>query len=268
MKKNDFYDIDFDSKIKPKKNLGQHWLKDETVLKEIISLLDIKNDETIVEIGPGKGALTKYLIKERIKLIAIEYDESIIPYLSKKLNSEKFQIINSDFLEYNLEDLPKDYKIIGNIPYYITGKIIKNCLVTNNKPSLIVLLIQKEVAERLVSKPGEMSILSTMSQFYSDIKLGPVIEVEKFDPSPKVDSQVVIIKPNNNSYDQTFQKSFERVVKAGFSARRKKLHTALSGGLNISINDAKDLLSKVNINSNLRAQDLAIDDWLKLAKLI
>lgn len=253
-----------------KKHLGQHWLKDENILKEIVASLEIKKNDTVVEIGPGKGALTKYLVQEPIELIAVEYDTEIIPNLKRKFAGAGLAVKNQDFLDFNLNDLPKDYKIVGNIPYYITGKIIEKCLSSQNKPSVIVLLIQKEVAERIAAKPGEMSILGVMSQFYADVKLGPVATADKFDPPPKVDSQVVILHPFTASAEparNVREKVFERVVKAGFSAKRKKLHTAMAGGLHISVDEAKKILNNAGIDSNLRAQELSIEEWLKLAQV-
>jgi 16S rRNA (adenine1518-N6/adenine1519-N6)-dimethyltransferase len=300
-----------------KKSLGQHWLKDETALRQIIDLLEIKKGDTVVEIGPGKGALTKYLIQKPINLIAVEYDKSLADQLYKdELYKDGpcksgFDVINIDFLEFDLESLPAGYKIVGNIPYYITGKIARKCLCARNKPSLVVLLVQKEVAERIAAPVGELSILGVMSQFYAEVSLGPVVTADKFDPPPKVDSQVVVLKPRvtagslprviasdseaiqptesglprrsaprndamtrlprqtslprNDSALQ--EKAFERVVKAGFSAKRKKLHTALAGGLNISVDDAKKLLHTAKIDSNLRAQELSVADWARLAEL-
>lgn len=256
------------SKLRPKKSLGQHWLKDEKILKEIVDLLETKDGETIVEIGPGKGALTKYLACEPIKLIAVEYDEAVIPNLEREFAGA--ELINQDFLEFNLNNLPDGYKIVGNIPYYITGKIIEKCLNAQNKPSLIVLLVQKEVAERIAAKPGEMSILGVMSQFYADVELGPIATADKFDPPPKVDSQVVILRPfaaGAAPARDVGEKDFVRVVKAGFSAKRKKLHTALAGGLNISVDGAKKILHSADIDSNLRAQELSIEEWLKLTRI-
>jgi 16S rRNA (adenine1518-N6/adenine1519-N6)-dimethyltransferase len=267
---------------RPKKSLGQHWLKDGTVLQQIVDLLDIENGDTVVEIGPGKGALTKYLVQQSINLIAVEYDSAVIPELLAGLKpaaNANFTVKNQDFLEFDLESLPVGYKIVGNIPYYITGKIARKCLCARNKPSLVVLLVQKEVAERIAAPVGELSILGVMSQFYAEVALGPVVTADKFDPPPKVDSRVVVLKPHSSVNSAGFkpatelqasslqEKVFERVVRAGFSAKRKKLHTALAGGLNISVNDAKKLLHTAKIDSNLRAQELSVADWVRLAKL-
>jgi 16S rRNA (adenine1518-N6/adenine1519-N6)-dimethyltransferase len=262
----------------PKKSLGQHWLRDETVLREIAGLLEIGENDTILEIGPGQGALTKYLLGKAKKVIAVELDKDLAKnllehktklYKVRPCNSE-FCVLNEDFLKFDLSSLPAGYKVVGNIPYYITGKIIQKCLQASNKPSRTVLLVQKEVAERIAAPVGRLSILGAISQFYADVSLGPVVTADKFDPPPKVDSQVVVLKPYNNTFSSyrglspIEEKCFIKIVKAGFSAKRKKLKTALAGGLGIEKSKAEELLSAANINPNLRAQDLSMADWKSL----
>jgi 16S rRNA (adenine1518-N6/adenine1519-N6)-dimethyltransferase len=205
--------------------------------------------------------------------------------------AKKLEIINTDFLQFDLRKLPKNYKVVANIPYYITNKIIMKLLTADNKPSLAVLLVQKEVAERLSARPGKMSVLSVATQVYANVQLGEIVPAKLFSPPPKVDSQIVILRPHSiNSanptasselagiVDNSFasselagkilakgdEKAFFRLVKAGFSSRRKKLRTALAGGLNISVAEAEKLLQTAEIDPNRRAQDLAIDDWFNL----
>jgi 16S rRNA (adenine1518-N6/adenine1519-N6)-dimethyltransferase len=196
----------------------------------------------------------------------VELDEELAAKLVEKspntFPKPSLQVVNQDFLQFDLESLPAGYKIIGNIPYYITGKIVKKCLAARNRPISIVLLIQKEVAERIAAPVGQMSILSVLSQYYAKTSLGPVIPAAKFDPPPKVDSQVIILKP----YPEIeYSKTFERVVKAGFSAKRKKLRTALAGGLQISKIEAENLLNSAAIDPNTRAQNLSVSDWAVIA---
>ena len=249
--------------MEQKKSLGQHWLTDEKILQEIVDLLEISSGDNVVEIGPGKGAVTKYLLQSEAAVTAVEFDDDLAAKLS---DLPGLKVVNQDFLEFNLESQPGGYKVVGNIPYYITGKIVQKCLNARNKPSIVVLLVQKEVAERMAAQPGELSILGVLSQYYAEVSLGPVATADKFDPPPKVDSQVVILRPYNITGTVPAEKAFIQVVKAGFSARRKKLHTAMAGGLNTSVENAKKLLLSAQIDSNLRAQELSIADWKQLAE--
>jgi 16S rRNA A1518/A1519 N6-dimethyltransferase RsmA/KsgA/DIM1 with predicted DNA glycosylase/AP lyase activity len=181
----------------------------------------------------------------------------------------KLQIFNEDFLQFDLNTLPKNYKVVANVPYYITAKIVQKLLTADNKPSMVVLLVQKEVAERLAAKPGEMSILSISAQLFAEVNLGIEVPAKFFTPPPKVDSQVVIIKLRNKPlFENLDEKLFFRIVKAGFSARRKKLRTSLAGGLNLSKPDAENLLRKASIDPNLRAQDLSLENWYDLSKIL
>ena len=189
--------------------------------------------------------------------------------VSRRESIAKLEVINADFLQFDLGQLSVGYKVVANIPYYITGKIIMKLLTAENKPSVAVVLVQKEVAERLAAGPGEMSILSVAAQLYADIELGLVVPAAKFDPPPKVDSQVVIFHPHPISSvlaGSVSEEQLFRVVKAGFSQRRKKLRTALAGGLNLAKSDVEKILGQADIDPNLRAQDLTLDDWYNLAK--
>ena len=241
----------------PKKSLGQHWLGDKAVLSKITSYADLTDTDTVLEIGPGPGTLTKIIQSEAGKVIAVEFDAELAEALPK---NEKLQVINADFLQFDLSQLPIGYKVVANIPYYITNPIVEKLITSSNKPEIAVLLVQKEVAERLAAGPGEMSVLSVMAQFYADVSTGIVVPPELFTPPPKVDSQVVILKPKKD-LPSVDEKLFFRIVKAGFSERRKKLRSSLAGGLHISKPEAENMLNSAGINPNLRAQDLTINDW-------
>jgi len=264
---------------KPNKNLGQHWLRDKVTLEKIAAYADLSISDTVLEIGPGQGTLTAVLAKSAGRVIAVEFDRELATTLANSFlqgetlqdpvtfagsHPAKVEVVNTDFLQFDLSKLPTNYKVVANIPYYITNKIIMKLLTAVNKPSVAVLLVQKEVAERLAAKPGEMSVLSVAAQTYSTIILGEIVPANLFTPPPKVDSQIVILRPHLASPSPAKEKQFFHVVKAGFSQRRKKLHTALAGGLNISVDTAKKLLHSAQIDSNLRAQDLSLDDWTTL----
>ncbi|MCL2173678.1 16S rRNA (adenine(1518)-N(6)/adenine(1519)-N(6))-dimethyltransferase RsmA [Candidatus Saccharibacteria bacterium] len=267
---------------KPNKNLGQHWLRDRATLEQVAAPAELTTSDTVLEIGPGLGTLTRVLADHAGRVIAVEFDRELADELEATFASPilagpgpaKVEVINADFLQFDLNQLPAGYKVVANIPYYITNKIIMKLLTSENKPGVAVLLVQKEVAERLAAKPGQMSILSVAAQFYADVELGIVVTADKFDPPPKVDSQVVILHPHlanpilarPGPAKDIDEKQFFRIVRAGFSQRRKKLHTALAGGLNISTSEAKKLLQTAGIDSNLRAQDLTLSDWHNLVK--
>lgn len=248
----------------PDKSLGQHWLTDRIILSEIAEPANLTTDDVVLEIGPGLGTLTEVLSDSAKLVVAVEFDPELAKDLANK-NIKNVEVLNADFLHFDLSIMPKKYKVVANIPYYITAKIVQKLLSDDNKPEVAALLVQKEVAERLAAKPGEMSILSVSAQVFAEVELGVIVPPEFFTPPPKVDSQVVILKPRNRPlFEKWNEKSFFRMVKAGFSNRRKKLRSSLAGGLGISKTEAENLLIKSGIDSNLRAQDLSLNDWQKL----
>lgn len=256
------------SMVGPKKSLGQHWLKDRAILGAIAEAAEILPTETVLEIGPGLGTLTSELLRRAEKVVAVELDEDLAAKLPAQFPGKNLEVINQDILEYDLGVLPVGYVVVANVPYYITSKIIQKLMTSTNKPRRIVLLIQKEVAERLAAEPGNMSILAISAQIYGTVELDIEVPAEYFTPPPKVDSQVVVItthpKPLIADEDE---KAFFRVVKAGFSAKRKKLRTSLSGGLGISKQELEVLLKQAGIDPEDRAEALSIEQWQRLAKI-
>ncbi len=251
----------------PNKNLGQHWLRDRETLASITDSANLTGQDTVLEIGPGLGTLTSVLLSKSKKVIAVEFDKDLARKLPEQFPGKNLDVVLGDILSFDLSKLPNGYKVVANIPYYITNKIIQLFLTSKNKPSLIVLLVQKEVAERLAAKPGEMSILAVSAQLFAEVNLGEVVKAEMFLPPPKVDSQVVILKPHARSlFENIDEKLFFRIVKAGFSAKRKKLRSSLSGGLDISKSQAEKLLKQAKISPEVRAEALSIDDWARLTK--
>jgi 16S rRNA (adenine1518-N6/adenine1519-N6)-dimethyltransferase len=253
----------------PKKSLGQHWLKDRQVLAGIADAADISPLDTVLEIGPGLGTLTSELLRRAEKVIAVELDGELAEKLPGQFPGKTLQVVNEDILTFDLSVLPKNYIVVANVPYYITSKIIKKLLTSDNKPKTTVLLIQKEVAERLAAEPGNMSILSISAQIYGEIELDQMVPAHYFTPPPKVDSQVVIVhtRPSPLIAPED-EKKFFRVVKAGFSSKRKKLRSSLSAGLGISKPEAEALLAKADISPDDRAEALAINQWIDLMKIV
>ena len=253
----------------PKKSLGQHWLKDRDVLSHIADEARITSEDTVLEIGPGLGTLTSELLRRAHKVVAVELDGELARKLPGQFPGTSLEVINQDILTYDLRTLPENYVVVANVPYYITSKIIQLLTTASNKPRAIVLLIQKEVAERLAAEPGDMSILAVSAQIFAKVRLGDVVPAELFTPPPKVDSQVVILEMREKPLvEADLEKQFFRVVKAGFVAKRKKLRSSLASGLHMSKPEVEALLQKLGISPDKRAEDLTIDDWLSIARSV
>lgn len=253
----------------PNKALGQHWLKDRFILEAIADSAQITTDDTILEIGPGLGTLTSVLLSRAKKVVAVEFDSELARKLPGQFPGKNLEVHQTDILSFDLHILPSNYKVVANVPYYITSKIIQLLSEATNPPVISVLLVQKEVAQRLAAHPGDMSVLSIATQVYHEVSLGEVVSAEYFTPPPKVDSQVVILQRRENPLvPDAEQKEFFRVVKAGFAERRKKLRSSLSGSLAFDKGRVEELLRTAHISVDARAQELSIEDWQRLAKII
>lgn len=253
--------------LKNKKELGQNWLRDRGMLEAIVDEADLSAGDTVLEIGPGLGTLTSELLRRAGKVVAVELDSERAVKLPAQFPGKNLTVINEDILSYDLEQLPTGYKVVANVPYYITSKIIEKLMTASNRPSVIVILVQKEVAERIVACPGGMSILAISAQIFAKTHLGIEIPRQFFTPVPKVDSQVVVLEMRDKPLVlEKDQKAFFRVVKAGFANKRKKLRSSISAGLAISKSDAEKLLRQAGIDPDLRAEDLSIDDWIRLMR--
>ena len=255
--------------MQPKKSLGQHWLKDQPTLEAICQAANLTLSDTVLEVGPGLGDLTRQLVLRAGMVIAVELDQALVAELQRQNIATNLEIVSGDILKFDLTQLPVGYKVVANIPYYLTSNLIRILSESPNPPRLIVLLVQKEVAQRLAAQPGQMSLLSVSAQLYYQVKLGPVVAAELFEPPPKVDSQVIILNYRGQPLFQNLDsKKFFQVVKAGFSGRRKKLRSSLSAGLRIDKSQADQLLQVANINGDLRAQNLSLIDWHKLYTVV
>lgn len=267
------------SNLKNNKSLGQHWLRDREILDAIAFSAEIEDGDFVLEIGPGLGTLTSSLLKfagKNGQVLSVEFDENLAKKLPAQFPGKNLEIINADFLDFDLSKLPKNYKVAANVPYYITSKIVEKLLTSENKPSVAALLVQKEVAERMAAKAGELSILAIASQIYAEVSLDILVPREFFTPPPKVDSQVVVLKSrehnlieifNSKNNCEVYEREFFRIVKAGFAAKRKKIAKSLSANLAISKEQTDEILEKCKISPDLRAQDLNIEEWLKISKV-
>jgi len=271
MKNNEIKKLTEKYGVKPSKKLGQHFLTEEKYLKEIVKAADLKKGELVVEIGPGTGSLTEKLLKVGVKIIAIEKDKKLVSYLKEKFASQdkKIKIIEADFLKLNLcfSIKNKNYKIVSNIPYNITGKIIRKILELEKKPKLAVLAVQKEVGERIVKKSNKENLLSLIIQTYGQAEIAGVIPAGAFWPLSKVQSAILKI----NFYPEPKIKNPQKFIdflKIGFSSPRKKVITNLSNALKIKKRILEKTFQKINLNFNSRAENLNFNDWQKLFKKI
>jgi 16S rRNA (adenine1518-N6/adenine1519-N6)-dimethyltransferase len=248
-----------------KKSLGQHWLRDDSILQAIVDAAKIEQGDNVLEIGPGLGTLTEKLAKSGAETLALEFDQDLLKGLRIKfINTSQVKIEQGDIRTFDYSSMPANYKIVANIPYYLTSHLIRSISETTNPPSLAVLLIQKEVAERLCAHPGQMSILAVTAQFYFDCNLDIEVPAKFFTPPPKVDSQVVVLTRRQGKLFDVDDKDFFRLVKAGFSEKRKTLRNSLSGGLAIEKLDAEQMLLKAGLSPTKRAQELSLEDWHNL----
>ncbi len=251
----------------PKKSLGQHWLHDEPTLQSICDSADVQAGDAVLEVGPGLGTLTKQLLVRGAKVTAVEFD----PILAESLSKADLEVgpiggsltvVQQDILSFDLTTLPAGYKVVANIPYYLTSNLIRVLSESSNPFSTAAILIQKEVAERVVAKPGQMSMLSVSAQYYCEVSLGALVPAKLFTPPPKVDSQVLVLRYRTEPlFEDVNTKKFFQLVKAGFSQKRKTLVNSLSGGLAISKDQAREMLGAAHIAENTRAQSLSLADW-------
>ena len=253
--------------VSPNKSLGQHWLKDRFILENIADCAELTDTDTVLEIGPGLGTLTSVLLRQAGNVVAVEFDEELAAKLPAQFPGTNLKVVYQDILSFDLSVLPKNYKVVANVPYYITSKIVQLLSESLNPPSLTVILVQKEVAERLAAKPGDMSIMSVAAQVYAEASLGPIVLAEYFTPPPQVDSQVVVLKRREVPlYGDLDEKVFFRIVKAGYSERRKKLRSSLAGGLGVEKTVIDAALIACNLAPDVRAQELSIDNWVSLVR--
>lgn len=251
----------------PDKSLGQHWLTDRTILAAIADAADIGRSDTVLEIGPGLGTLTSELLNRASKVIAVEFDRDLAAKLPGQFPGKNLTVTNADILSFDLEDLPKNYVVVANVPYYITSKIVQKLMTATNKPRIAVLLVQKEVAERIAAGPGDLSLLGISAQVYAETELGIEVPKQYFTPPPKVDSQVIILRTRHEPLVAAEdEREFFLLVKAGFSAKRKKLRSSLAGGLAIEKSDAEQALQRAGISADIRAEDVSIEEWQRLMR--
>jgi len=258
--------------LRADKSLGQNFLQDPFALEKIVAAAQIEPTDIVLEIGPGLGSLTRYLAASAKEVIAVELDQELLAPLQSVLSPyQNVQVIQGDILKLALEDLinTSDYLVVANIPYYITSAVIRHLLESAAKPRRILLTIQKEVAERICAKPGDLSLLALSVQVYGEPHITDRIPAEAFFPTPKVDSAILRINiypsPKINA---ELLGSFFKLIKAGFSQKRKTLRNSLSSGLHITPIVAEEMLTKAKIDPKLRAETLRIEEWERLCVIV
>ncbi len=258
--------------FKKKKSLGQNFLKSKGAVRTIVSSGDIRSGDTIVEIGPGKGALTSALLQTKASIIAVEKDDRLIPELetlfASDISSGKLSIVHGDILEIPIRDIVgnKPYKVIANIPYYITGLLFRKLLEEEQNPTRMVLLVQKEVAQRIVARDEKESILSLSIKAYGKAKIMDTVSRKMFSPQPNVDSAILCVSDISKAFFQNFaEKTFFAWIKAGFAQKRKKVIRNLE-----SIAPKEKLqaiFTELSIDTNSRAEDISLSQWAKMVTL-
>lgn len=275
-----------ENKFQTKKSLGQNFLNNKGILELISKSANIKEKDHILEIGPGEGALTEYLLKEFEgkeggRLFCVEKDHRLIDILNKKFEESvaknKIKILEEDILEWGSDEYfienkinNFNYKLVANIPYYITGAIISKFLEERVKPSIMLLMVQKEVAQRMVAKDGKSSILSLCTKYYSDTEIIKIVSKGSFTPTPKIDSAVIKLTLKQEKLLDinylSLEKEYLALVKVGLAHKRKTLISNFKNSENeeISIINWDKIFEDLNLNKKIRGEDLGVDDFLKI----
>lgn len=290
--------------LRPKKSLGQNFLFDHQALDQIVQAADVTAADVVLEIGPGLGSLTQHLAAVAKHVIAVEIDAALLPLLRAQVaDRSNVEIVHGDILDLDpaeliggsegnqslnglkantnppsssvglvssaSNDLASTYKVVANIPYYITSAIIRHLLEASIQPSLLVLTIQQEVAQRIVAQPDDMNLLAVSVQFYGSPRIVTNIQASAFYPAPKVDSAVVRIDLDSEPrYAVKSVDTFFRVVKAGFSQKRKQIHNSLAAGLAKPREEIDQLLTDAEIDPKRRAETLTLEEWARLVNLV
>jgi len=266
--------------LRPQKDLGQNFLVDQRVLGQILAAAEISAADTVLEIGPGLGTLTQALAEQARRVVAVELDRQLVAILQDRLQTfPNVQIVTGDILTFDIAELlavkqtsgpaERAYKVVANIPYNITSAVLRHLLETPLKPQLIVLMVQKEVAQRITARTGDMSLLSVSVQFYGRPRLIHRVPARAFYPVPKVDSAIIRIDPYPQlPLEPEEIEPFFDVVRAGFGQRRKQLRNSLAHGLRLSGERITGVLAQAGVDGERRAQTLGIGEWVALYRAL
>ncbi len=256
---------------RPRKSLGQHFLVDSRILTRIVAAAQLTTEDLVVEIGPGKGALTRRLLPQVARVVAVEMDGDLAQSLAVRLdNPANLSVICEDARAVDLSEMVGDrsYKVVANLPYYAANPIIRSFLEADHRPSAMVVMVQREVAEGMTALPGKMSLLSVAVQFYATARMVCSVPPAAFRPSPKVTSAVVrldlMAEPVLSDSEAP---AFFNLVRAGFSAPRKQLHNSLGHGLGIGSTPASRMLEIAGVDGSRRAGTLSLKEWLEVYRV-
>ena len=255
-----------------KKSLGQHWLVDGGVLRRIANAADFTDEDTVIEIGPGRGALTERLASHASRLIAVEIDRELAPRLAEKYrDASNISILERDVLETPIEEILNEgggrlpYVVVGNLPYNVGSPIVRKFLTAAVKPRWLLVMLQNEVAERMAAQPGEMSALAVETQIYAEPRILFRIPPKAFRPPPKVQSAVLRLDVRDAlEVEVDDRDAFMELVHAGFAAPRKRLRNSLAVGLRIQAAESGTILEAANVDGDQRPQMVGLEDWQRL----
>ena len=259
------------SDLRARKGLGQHFLINAEVLEAIIAAAELGSDDLVVEVGPGLGILTRELAGRAGGVVAVELDDNLAALLKERLASfSNVTIVNGDMLKIEPKELVegRGYKVVANLPYYITSPVLRHFLEAEAKPRTMVVMVQKEVAEAIAAKPGDMSLLSVSIQFYGSPEIVAIVPPESFYPAPAVSSAILKIDVYPQPKVDVDEKGFFDTVRAGFAAPRKQLANSLSRGLGREKAEVLPFLQKAGIDPSRRAETLTVGEWAELWRVL
>ncbi len=261
--------------MRPNKSFGQNFLVDRAVLQRIVEAAEITPDDTVLEVGAGTGVLTRELAKWARRVVAVELERNMLELLAETTaDFSNVELVARNLLYLDPVQVfgQEPYKLVANLPYYITAPTFRHFLESANPPRLIVVMVQYEVAQRIVAEPGDLSLLGISVQFYGRPKIVAQVPARAFYPAPKVDSAILRVDLNDaenaphKALTQEERDTFFRVVQAGFSEKRKQLHNALAHGLHSKDENVRALLKAAGVDASRRAETLSIEEWLRIAK--
>ena len=259
--------------LRPIKYRGQNFLISKTILKKVIASADIKSGETILEIGPGTGNLTQVLLETGASVVAVEKDQNLVEILKSKVKSQKLKVVEEDILKFEEIKINRPYKIVANIPYYLTGQLIQKFLLSQNPPQFMILMVQKEVGERIAGQPPRANYFSSLVQFLAEPKILFKVKKENFWPQPKIDSVVIKLTPHHlnkvrRSFDIVEMKNFIDFLRLAFKQPRQTLFNNLKKSKALDGTRLKNIFEKLKLATNIRPQNLNPEQLLEILKEI
>ncbi|MCX7623788.1 MAG: 16S rRNA (adenine(1518)-N(6)/adenine(1519)-N(6))-dimethyltransferase RsmA [Thermomicrobium sp.] len=256
--------------MRPRKALGQHFLHDRTVVERILTLAELTADTLVVEIGPGLGVLTEELARRAGAVIAVELDRRLAAYLAERFRGTNVRVLQADALQIDYAAVTgnRPYVVVANLPYNVATPILERLLTSEHPPERLVVMVQREVAERMVARPPRMSFLSMLVRFFAVPRIAFRVGPGAFTPPPKVESAVVVLERRAPPLPRDRWQEFFRLVQAGFAQRRKQLVNALASELGMDKERVRELLDAAGIDPARRAETLTLDDWIRLYRTL